>query len=82
MKRYLCAALLCASLSAHPQAQFLTGEELAAEVAKNCDSGCIVFSPQEIAALEAAVAALVQARAEAAYEAGKDAANQSCRNRI
>jgi hypothetical protein len=77
MKRAITlAALLCAALSTTAQAPFLTGDELAAEVAKNCADGCIVLSPQEVAGLQAAIDAMVNARAAEACRKG----TLSCRN--
>jgi hypothetical protein len=72
------AALLCAALSTTAQAPFLTGDELAAEVAKNCADGCIVLNPQEVAGLQAAIDAMVNARAAEAYRKGA----LSCRNAL
>jgi hypothetical protein len=77
MKAIIVAVLAAAGLAV-AQSPFLTGDELAAEVAKNCADGCIVFSPQEIAGLQAAVNAMVNAKQEEAYRKGA----LSCRNAL
>jgi hypothetical protein len=47
-------------------------------VAKNCADGCIVLNPQEVAGLQAAIDAMVNARAAEAYRKGA----LSCRNAL
>jgi hypothetical protein len=78
MRKLIVAGAALLALSSTAQAPFLTGDELAAEVAKNCADGCLVLNPQEAAGLQAAIDAMVNARAAEAYRKG----SLSCRNAL
>jgi hypothetical protein len=74
MKRYLCAALLCASVSSIAQDPFLTGDALGAAVKEQCANGCVVLTREDAAFIDLQIQAI---RAQA-FEQG----SKSCRNAI
>lgn len=80
--RYLIAALAGLSMSAQAQTEYMTGEALQAEIRRVCDSGCIVFSPAEVEALQLAIVQKMAQDLEQAREQGKAASDVTCRNRI
>lgn len=77
----LIAALISGCAVAEPS-EYLTGDALQAEVSKLCSSGCIVFSPAEIEALQAAIRQEVAQRQQATFDAGKASEKEICRNAI
>lgn len=64
------------------QAPYLDGAALQAEVTRNCSAGCIVYSPEEILALQAQINAKLYEREKRAFEAGMKQGNLSCRNAV
>jgi hypothetical protein len=80
MKSVLLAALLAAG-PAVAQNQFLQGEDLQKEVARNCAYGCVVLSPEEVAQIQAFMTAAMHSMAQEVYEAAKQEAAQSCKLR-
>lgn len=73
MKRFLAAALLFAA-PVIAQDPFLTGDALDAAVKEQCAAGCIVFTREDAARLEAAIKSFAQQ----AYSAGIQAGRESC----
>lgn len=79
MRAIVLAACACAVIpAAIAQDPFLTGEALQAEIARNCEEGCIVLSREEAKQLTRNVAGIVAEREAAAYRQG----SLSCRNAI
>lgn len=79
MRRFALAAFAaCFALPATPQDPFLSGDQLAAEVKKECEDGCMVFSKAQMADLVQQVNQMVQEREAAAFRKGA----LSCRNAI
>jgi hypothetical protein len=83
MKRII-AALAAAGFATFAVAQsaYMKGDDLQAEIKRVCDEGCIVFSPAEVEALQLAIVRQMAADLERAYQAGKDASDLTCRNKI
>jgi hypothetical protein len=79
--RVLIVAALLAAGSVSAQSEFLKGEDLQKEIARNCQHGCIVLSPEEAENLQMAINAMLHANAQRAYEAAKQEAAQSCKLR-
>ncbi|HYF34562.1 MAG TPA: hypothetical protein VD994_04670 [Prosthecobacter sp.] len=82
MKALIVAAALVAAPAFAQDSPFLKGEALDAEAKRNCEDGCVLLNPTEAAALMMQVEAMVRQREQAAFAAGVDQANKSCRNRI
>jgi hypothetical protein len=82
MKRIILAVVVLFSWGAHaddpPPSPFLSGDALAAEVARNCAEGCVVLNPAEAALLMHSIQQMVDEREKAAFVKGA----RSCRNAI
>lgn len=61
---------------------FLTGDALAAEIAKSCTEGCVTFSHEQSAAFEQQLNAMIHRREQAAFEAGQRSQKASCASLI
>lgn len=71
----------CATIAADAQ-QFRAGDDLVEFVRKNCGAGCVVFTAQEAKALNEGVNAIMLKNARSAFDAGKRASDETCRNKI
>lgn len=76
------AALLCSPAFAQEEPTYLKGEELKTEADKSCTEGCILLNAERVAQLEAAFNTILAQRVQAAFEAGKRASDETCRNKI
>jgi hypothetical protein len=80
MKRILIVlvCLVAWAAQADDPSPFLSGEALAAEVARNCSEGCVVMNAQEVEMLTQSVNAMLAERSQRAYKQGA----LSCRNAV
>jgi hypothetical protein len=80
MKRFLICFAVPIAMGAHADdpSPFKSGDELAAEVQRNCADGCLVLNRQEAAQLMEQVNAMLAERTQRAYTQGA----RSCRNAV
>lgn len=82
MRSVLFAALMAASAAIASDDPFLKGDDLRAEVEKNCSEGCITFNHAEAATFEDSLAKLIAKKQAEAFAAGVRYQAQSCASLI
>jgi hypothetical protein len=84
MRRYILAATLAVSVAVAVAQDdpFKQGDALAAQVARECADGCIVFSRERAAEFEEHLGKLIGKRELEAYKAGMEYQKQACASLI
>lgn len=82
MRAYALALVACLAVPVSAQDPFLTGKALQDEAAKSCKEGCVVFTRQEVQALQDQFNQILTERMRQAYAAGQKDARQKCASLI